>query len=79
MVIMAHNYRSHFGYLKKLSEGSRITFSDMDGAIWEYEVVAFDVLPADAVEEMTAGEYDLTLFTCTYGGGSRVTVYCNKA
>jgi hypothetical protein len=28
---------------------------------------------------MTDGEYDLTLFTCTYGGKSRVTVRCMEA
>ena len=25
------------------------------------------------------GDFDLTLFTCTYGGESRVTIYCDKA
>ena len=36
------------------------------------------VVSFTAVEEMTAGEYDLTLFTCTYGGQSRVTVRCDR-
>ena len=31
-----------------------------------------------AVEEMTSGTFDLTLFTCTYGGRSRITVYCDR-
>ena len=44
----------------------------------EYRVVVLDILSPDAIEEMTAGDFDLTLFTCTYGGQSRVTVYCNK-
>ena len=78
IVIMAHNYKSHFGRLSTLTEGAAVRFADMDGVVWEYEVVAMDVLPADAVEEMTAGEYDLTLFTCTYGGASRVTVRCDR-
>ena len=30
-----------------------------------------------SVEEMTAGAYDLTMFTCTYDSGSRLTVRCN--
>ena len=67
IVIMAHNYKSHFGMLSTLTEGAAVTFVDMDGVVWNYEVVALDVLEAEAVEEMTAGEYDLTLFTCTTG------------
>jgi sortase A len=49
----------------------------MDGKTTVYTVVGTDVLDPSAVEVMTAGEYDLTLFTCTYGGASRVTVYCD--
>lgn len=78
LVIMAHNYACHFGYLKDLRVGDAVTFTDMDGVTTEYAVVAMDVLEPAAVEEMTAGEYDLTLFTCTYGGKSRVTVRCDR-
>ena len=78
MVIMAHNYRSHFGYLAKLTEGSQVIFTDMDGLTWNYEVVAKDILPANAVEEMTAGEYDLTLFTCATNRTHRITIRCDK-
>lgn len=78
LVIMAHNYASHFGGLSELSEGDNVFFTDMDGIVTMYEVVGQDVLGPYAVEEMTAGDFDLTLFTCTYGGQSRVTVYCNR-
>lgn len=78
LVIMAHNYSSHFGYLKTLTEGSQIIFYDMNGVLWEYEVVALDVLPGDAVEEMIAGEYDLTLFTCATNRTHRITIRCDK-
>lgn len=77
-VIMAHNYKRHFGGLSNLQEGDRVTFTDMDGEATTYQVIAKDVLNPDAVEEMIAGTFDLTLFTCTYGGKSRVTVYCNR-
>lgn len=79
LVIMAHNFKRHFGRLSELAEGDRVTFTDMDGNVFEYEVAARDVLGPTAVEEMTAGDYALTLFTCTYGGRSRVTVYCDLA
>lgn len=78
LVVMAHNYSSHFGGLKDLVVGDTVTFVDMDGVTIEYEVVAMDVLSPNAKEEMTAGEYDLVLFTCTYGGKSRVTVCCDR-
>lgn len=77
LVIMAHSYKSHFRYIRDLTEGALIYFADMDGEVYEYEVVAKDVLMPNQVEEMTAGDYDLTLFTCTYGGRSRMTVYCD--
>ena len=76
MVVAAHNYYSHFGYLKNLSQGDEVTLTDMDGNVFRYEVVALETLSPFAIEEMTSGEWDLTLFTCTVGGQSRVTVRC---
>ena len=77
-MIMAHNYRTHFGKIRRMKAGDLVTFTDMDGATHEYQVVALEVLGGTAVEEMTSGEYDLTLFTCTYGGENRVTVRCDR-
>jgi sortase A len=77
LVLMAHNYKSHFGPISQLKIGDEVFFADMDGNTTAYEVVGKDVLDPTAVEVMTSGEYDLTLFTCTYGGASRVTVYCD--
>lgn len=79
LVIAAHNYSRHFGNIKNLSVGDEVYFTDMDGAVTAYKVAEVDTLnPAD-VEEMTDSGYALTLFTCTYGGKSRVTVRCNAA
>ena len=78
LVLMAHNYKRHFGTIARLSEGERVYFTDVDGVVSCYEVMALDVLDPGAVEEMTAGDFDLTLFTCTYGGQSRVTVFCDR-
>ena len=77
LVLMAHNYKSHFGPISRLELGDEVFFTDMDGKITSYVVVGKDILDPTAVEVMTAGEYDLSLFTCTYGGASRVTVYCD--
>ena len=78
LVIMAHNYQSHFGRLNQLNVGDSVIFADVNGKLTEFTMVAKDILEATAIDEMTAGVYDLTLFTCTYGGTSRVTVYCDK-
>lgn len=78
LVIAAHNYRRHFGTLSHLSKKDTVLFTNMDGVTTRYEVAEVEILQPFAVEEMTAGEYDLTLFTCTYGGRSRVTVRCRR-
>ena len=77
LVVMAHNYRYHFGTLSRLNVGDEVSFTDMDGVTTRYRVEAMDILESTAVETMTSGEFDLTLFTCTYSGQSRITVYCN--
>lgn len=79
LVIAAHNFQSHFGKLSSLGVGESVIFTDMDGNIIHYEVAALDILEPKAVPEMTAGEYPLALFTCTYGGQNRVTVFCGRA
>lgn len=79
LVIAAHNYIRHFGGLKRLSTGDAVYLTTADGRVLSYVVVNIEILAPSAIEEMTAGEYALTLFTCTYGGQSRVTVRCNRA
>lgn len=76
LVIAAHNYSRHFGGLSKLGQGEEVTYTDVEGHVWHYEVETTDVLSPEAVEDMTGSEYALTLFTCTYGGANRVTVWC---
>lgn len=76
LVVAGHNYRSHFGKLANLSPGDPVTFTDMEGSTFSYTVMELETLPADAVEEMTSGDWDLTLFTCTLDGQSRITVRC---
>ena len=76
LVLCAHNYASHFGNLKNLHIGAAVTFTDMDGNLFSYQVAELETLPPQATEEMENGDWDLTLFTCTVGGQSRVTVRC---
>ena len=75
-VIAAHNYSSHFGRLNKLQQGDLVLFTDVTGAVHCYEVVLLETLMPTATEEMITSGFDLSLYTCTPGGRSRVTVRC---
>lgn len=79
LAIAGHNYVRHFGPIRRLTAGDRVTFTDVDGVVTVYEVAVVDVLAPTAVEEVTTSGFDLTLFTCTYGGENRITVFCNQA
>lgn len=78
MVIAAHNYRSHFGSLKNLHPDDEVIFIDADGNVFRYVVDMIENLKDTDVEEMTSGEWPLSLFTCTLDGQSRVTVRCQR-
>lgn len=77
-VIAAHNYPSHFGRLSGLQPGDLVLFTDAAGTAHGYEVVLLETLPATATEQMITSGFDLSLYTCTPGGASRVTVRCQK-
>lgn len=78
MVICAHNYDRHFGRLETLGVGSPITFTDSDGNVFRYKVGSIEILKPRETERMKESEWDLTLFTCTIGGRTRVTVRCER-
>ena len=77
-VIAAHNYAAHFGRLSELKPGDLVVFTDVAANAYHYEVVLLETLPKEATQEMIASGFDLSLYTCTPGGGSRVTVRCSK-
>jgi sortase A len=74
MIVAGHNYSSHFGNLKRLKIGDEVNFTDGDGNIFEYKVSDVVQIGGTEVEEMKSGDWDMTLFTCTVSGKSRVTV-----
>lgn len=77
IIIAAHNYYSHFGRLRNLAGGEEIIFTDANGYPHYYEVLQVTEINGKDIEAMdfgSADEWDLTLFTCTIGGQSRVTV-----
>lgn len=78
MIIAGHNYRFHFGGLHNLKAGNEVVFTDVEDNRYEYQVTEVVCLEGSDVEGMEAGEWDLTLFTCTTDGQSRVTVRCTS-
>ena len=79
LVIAGHNYRSHFASLPQLQPGDTVTFTDMDGNVFSYAVSSLETLSSYAISDMTSGDWDLTLFTCTVGGQSRLAIRCDRA
>lgn len=79
LVICAHNFASHFGGLKSLHIGDSVVFTDVDGNVFEYTAASLETLAPTDVDGMKDDGWALSLFTCTIGGSSRVTVRCVAA
>ena len=78
LVICAHNYRKHFAKLRTLHSGDAVVITDADGNEFVYQVWEIEILQPADLEAMIDSDYDLTLYTCTTGGKTRLTVRCNK-
>ncbi len=78
MIIAGHNYKTHFGNFRSLTIGDRVTFTDMDGNVFEYTIDAVENVDGRNIEGMEAGDWDLSLFTCNYRGDARVTMRCKR-
>ena len=78
-VIAGHNYRAHFKRFPELQPGDIILLTDVTGKVHYYEVVLLETLTDNATEQMITSGFDLTLYTCTPGGGTgKVTVRCKS-
>ncbi|MDD5864640.1 MAG: sortase [Firmicutes bacterium] len=77
-VIAGHNYKKHFRALHDIQVGQSVTFTDMTGQTIGYTVAEVKILDPKSVDEVVDSGYDLVLYTCTLGGKSRVTVFCNR-
>ena len=75
-IVCGHNYPEHFGNLPELEIGSEVIVTDMNGCAFHFQVTNIETLGAYDTNEMEAGEWDFTMFTCTIGGANRVTVRC---
>lgn len=78
LVIAAHNYKSHFGMLETLEEGAAVYFTDAEGNVTAYTVGLVEKVMPDQVEYVKESDWELTLYTCTLGGQSRIVARCAR-
>lgn len=78
MIIMGHNYKSHFTPLHQAAVGDKVIFTDVQGVMHYYNVAAIENLHRTE-GELLRSEYPLTLFTCSPGGLNRLVIRCEKA
>ncbi len=76
LIVAGHNYTRHFGKLRELNSGDEVIITDVNGNSFYYVVTYMETIGTEEVEKMDEGDWDLTVFTCTLGGASRVTVRC---
>jgi sortase A len=76
MVVAAHNYKRHFGNIKKLNMGSTVTFTDMSNNRFEYRVSDIEEISPSDVDALKNDERSLTLITCNVSGSRRIAVRC---
>lgn len=76
MIIAGHNYKKHFSGIKQMEKGDSVIFTDVDGNQYSYEVDSLETIKGADQAGMDAGDWDLTLFTCNYGGRKRIAVRC---
>lgn len=78
MILCAHNYRDHFGPIGSLAPGDSVTFTDVRGNVFRYEVTEIETLRPYQTEELASGQWDLTLFTCDLSAENRIVVRCRR-
>ena len=78
LILMGHNYKSHFTPLHNIAVGTQVEFEDVNGINYHYRVDKTEILHENAVEQLSS-DYPLTLFTCTAGGQNRLVVRCAEA
>lgn len=75
-VIGGHRYRRHFRKLHTLGYGDQVIFTDVTGARFPYRVEELEVIEPYESAYLCSGGWDLSLYTCTTGGTSRLVVRC---
>lgn len=55
----ATNYDCHFGQRNRLSIGDPVSFTDVDGKRFVYQVIELDDIRPTGIEQMVSGDWDL--------------------
>lgn len=79
LVLLGHNYGQHLADLDQLEQGDAVEFVDVEGKVHQFRVAKTSVISPTQIEALSAGDYPLTIFTCTPGGQSRFVLYCRSA
>jgi len=77
LIIMGHNYVSHFTPLHQIGVGTAVEFEDAWGTVHCFVVEARETLHKTQGEDLPS-DYPLSLFTCTAGGQSRLVIRCSQ-
>lgn len=75
LIIMGHNYKSHFTPLHHITLGTEVEFEDVNGVVTKFTVAQTEILHENHVDKLYS-EHPLILFTCTAGGQNRFVVRC---
>lgn len=78
LILLGHNYQSHFAPQMEVCEGDSVEFEDVNGVCCRYTVAAVEILRGWEGEKLPSG-YPLSIFTCTPGGQSRLVLRCEAA
>ena len=79
LIICSHNYAGFFDSLEELRSGDEVIFTDLNGRRYTYEISYTELISGWDGSRMLEGaktDWDMTLFTCTWSGYSRVTCRC---
>lgn len=76
MIICGHNYSGFFLDLDRLGAGDQLIFTNLRGRQFFFTVAWTEIISGWDSTAMLSGSdsWDLTVFTCTWSGWSRVTV-----
>lgn len=77
MILMGHNYTSHFMPLHDVKIGALVEFEDVNGVVYRYKVSKLESLHRSDIDKLE-DDFPLTLFTCTLGGINRVVIRCEN-
>ncbi len=80
LIIGAHCYEKFFGKLKNLSNGAEVRFTDVEGNVFVYRLVSKETINEKNPQDLKAGEWDLSLFTCPVmtNTDKRVVLRCER-